>query len=64
MVWENSLKESIYVLTELELMEGMKSAAVVVGACPWDRSRLKRILEKATLKFLGKRRGSGRLLNS
>ena len=53
MVWENSLKESIYVLTELELMEGMKSAAVVVGACPWDRSRLKRILEKGNFKILG-----------
>ena len=34
-------------------MEGMKSAAVVVGACPWDRSRLKTIVEKGNFKILG-----------
>ena len=34
-------------------MEEMKSRAVVVSACPWDRSRLKRILEKGNFKILG-----------
>ena len=47
------LFKNIYILTKLELMEEMKSTAVVVGACPWDRSRLKTILEKGNFKILG-----------
>ena len=31
----------------------MKSTAVVVSACPWDRSRLKTIVEKGNFKILG-----------
>jgi len=34
-------------------MQEMRNTAVVVGACPWDRNRLKEILEKTNLKILG-----------
>ena len=33
-------------------MQEMNNTAVVVGACPWDRSRLKDILEKRNFKTL------------
>ena len=34
-------------------MEGMRDMAVVVGASSWDRSELKRILEKGGFEILG-----------
>jgi len=34
-------------------MERMKDIAVVLGACSWDRSKLKRILEKGGFEILG-----------
>ena len=52
MGWENYLKEDFYTEFDLKLMQEMRNTGVVVGACPWDRNRLKEILEKKNLKIL------------